>query len=402
MIEAFVYGAVRSPRGKGKPGAPLSALLPHQLAAQLVDELRRRHGDDVIAAVDRLHLGCVGQVRVQGGHLALVTKIEAGLSPAVSCQTVNNFCVAGLTAIGTASAAIRSGDTDLALAGGVEMMSHVPFLADEASYYTDPDVAARLQFAPVGVAADLLAHEHAVERDELDALTLESHRRAAEAWAAGAYDDQVVSIHDADGRIVLDRDETIRADMTGDYLASLPSVFEEMGRQRYDAVIADARPAVGPIVHRHTIAHCPPIADGAALVLVGSAEVGEQFGLQPLARIVAVAEAGDDHVDQLTAGERAMGRVLDRTGLELDDFDLVEYMEAFAVVPALFHRRHEVDRSIVNPNGGHLAMGHPMGATGAILVTAAVHELRRRAASLGLVVAHGGSGVGAAVVLEAV
>lgn len=398
MTEVFIYDALRSPRAKGRPGGGLSSLLPHELVAQLVDALRTRSGGEMVDSVESLNLSCVGQVGPQGGNLALVSKLEAGLPRTMATQTINNFCVGGLTAIGNSFAAISSGQVDLSIAGGVEMMSHVPFLHDGASYYTNNDVAKKLRFAPVGVAADHLAVQHGVTRDALDSLAIESHRRAALAWAEGRYDDQVVTIHDPRGALAIDRDETIKPELGQQGLDALDPVFAEMGAGGYDAVIAGGD---GPqIEHRHTIAHCPPIADGASLVLLGNADVGTRFGVEPLARLDAVAEAGGDEVAQLTAGESAMLRVLERTGHTLSDMQLIEYMEAFAAIPAIFYDKYDVDRDRVNPNGGHLAMGHPMGATGAILVTAAAHELKRSGDTLGLVVAHGGSGVGAAAVLS--
>ena len=406
MHDVFLYDAVRSPRTKGRPGGALSPILPHQLVAQIIDALRDRIGPPPIDAIERFVLSCVGQVGPQGGNLALVSKLEAGLPATTATQTINNFCVGGMTALGTAASFVRSGDTELALAGGVEMMSHVPFLHDEASYYADAEVAAHLEYAPVGVAADLLATRHGVERDELDAIALESHRRAAEAWSAGRYASHVVAI-DVDGHSV-SADETIRPYMTAEDLRTLPAVFDEMGRDRYDDVLRAAIPGLDVINHRHTLAHCPPIADGAGMLVVGNEAAGERFGLEPLARVVGVAEAGGDHVEQLTAGEMAMTSLLARHGLSVGDLDVVEYMEAFAVVPALFLRTHDVDPARVNPNGGHLAMGHPMGATGAILVAAVAHELAARrsggggSVGRGLAVAHGGSGVGAAVLLESV
>lgn len=398
MNDVFIFDAVRSPRAKGRAGGGLSSLLPHQLVAQLVDALRTRIGTEALDSIESFNLSCVGQVGAQGGNLALVSKLEAGLPRSVSTQTINNFCVGGLTAIGNSFAAISSGQAALSLAGGVEMMSHVPFLNDGASYYTDPEVAAALRFAPVGVAADHLAVQYDVPRAELDSITLESHRRAADAWSRGTYDDHVIPITDPEGTVLLARDETVRTDLTADGLESLPPVFAEMGTATYDAVIAGADAA--PIEHRHTIAHCPPIADGASLLLLGSEAIGVQLGIEPLARIDAIAEAGGDEVEQLTAGDVAMRLVLDRTGRSLSDFDVIEYMEAFAAIPAMFAMQHEVDPEVVNPNGGHLAMGHPMGATGAILTSAVAHQLSRTHSHLGLAVAHGGSGVGAAAVIS--
>ncbi len=396
MTGVLLFDAVRSPRTKGRPGGALSSLLPHELVGKLVHSVRGRTSADAIDAVDALHLSCVGQIGPQGGNLALVAKLEAGLPDACATRTINNYCVGGITALASAVGAVASGQADLVLAGGVEMMSHVPFLADEASLYTDPAVSAKFRWAPVGVAADHLAVREGIERTELDAQTLASHRRAADAWDGGHFEQQVAPIVLADGTVV-DRDETIKRNLTEDKLAALDPVFAGMGRDRYDEVIS---PGDGPVEHRHTLAHCPPIADGAAVLLIGSAEAGQHHGLSPLARIDGVAEAGGDAVHQLDAGDRAMEHVLSKTGTSLAEMDVIEYMESFAAVPAHFHRHHDVDPARVNPNGGHLAMGHPMGATGAILTVALAHELARSGGRRGIAVATGGSGTGAAVVLS--
>ena len=396
MTGVHIYDAVRSPRTKGRPGGALATVRPHELVGQLVAALRERSPKGAVDAADALHLSCVGQIGAQGGNIALVSKLEAGLPDSCATRSINNYCVGGITTIASGVGAIASGQSDLVLAGGVEMMSHVGFLADEASLYTDPEIAAKFRWAPVGVSADHLAVADGIERAELDRLALESHRRAAAAWEAGRYERQVVPITLPDGTIV-DRDETVKTDFTTEKLASLDPVFEAMGRAQYDQVLAgDAQ----PIDHRHTIAHCPPIADGASLLLLGSLATGERLGLTPLAHIDAVAEAGGDAVVQLDAGERAMQMALDRCGTSLDQMDVIEYMESFAAVPARFHRRHRVDDAKVNPNGGHLAMGHPMGATGAILATALGHELARTDGRRGIAVATGGSGTGAALILS--
>ncbi len=396
MTGVVLFDAVRSPRTKGRPGGALSSLLPHELVGQLVEALRARTSDEALDAVDAFHLSCVGQIGAQGGNLALVSKLEAGLPDTCATRTINNYCVGGITALASAVGSVAAGQHELVLAGGVEMMSRVAFLADEASLYTDPAVAETFRWAPVGVAADHLAVREGIGRDELDALALESHRRAAAAWDDGHYARQVVPIRTADGDVV-DRDETIQRGFSPEKLAGLDPVFEAMGRAQYDRVVAGDDE---PVDHRHTIAHCPPIADGAALLLVGTADAGARLGLTPLARIDAVTEAGGDAVTQLDAGDRAMTRALARTGTSLGDMDLIEYMESFAAVPARFHRTHDVDAARVNPNGGHLAMGHPMGATGAILTTALAHELARTDGRRGIAVATGGSGTGAAVVLS--
>lgn len=398
--DAYLFDAVRTPRGKGKPGGALASVKPAELVRQLVEALRSRHGTEAVDAAERLVLSCVGQIGAQGGHIAMVSKLHAGLPERVAAQTLNNFCAGGLSAIGTAAAAVSSGAAGLVLAGGVESMSQVPFLADRADYYADPDTARALAYVPVALAADYLAHVRGVERAELDAATLESHRRAHFAWEEGRYESSVVAVRAAGGGVALDRDEAIRPDLTVEKLASLPPAFVELGQSGFDDVIAARKPGMGVIEHRHTNANCPPVADGAALAMIGSAGAGAARGLRPRARIVRVVEAGGDPVEQLTAGMAALERLLAECRLTLGEADLIEYMEAFAVVPVLFLRDTGVDPAIVNVNGGHLAMGHPMGATGALLVATLLAEMERRDLERGIVVAHGGSGVGVAALLE--
>jgi acetyl-CoA C-acetyltransferase len=402
MGDVLVFDAVRTPRGRGAEGGALARIAPHELIRQLVAALRRRLGEEAVAAAERFILSCVGQVGVQGGHLALVSRMHAGLPDTVGVMTLNNYCVGGLTALGVAAAEVRAGQAELVLAGGVEVMSQVPFLADRGAYYCDPDVAAALRYAPVGVAADLLAHREGIGRDALDAVTLESHRRAAEAWDSGRYAASVIPVAAADGSVALARDETIRANLTAERLAGLPPIFEAEARARWDAVIQAAKPEVGELSHRHSVANCPPVADGAALALVGTPEAGRTLGLTPLARLRSFAETAGDPVDQLTAGFAAMDKALASAGAGPGGMGRIEFMEAFAAVPARFLRDYDPDPARTNVNGGHLAMGHPMGATGLILTATLLHEMARAEAETGLVVAHGGSGVGAAAVFERV
>lgn len=401
LRDTFVYDAVRTPRGKGSPNGALASVPPNELVSQLVAALGVRNGEATLRHVQKLVLSCVGQVGAQGGHIAMVSRLSSQLSNAVTVLSLNNFCAGGLNAIGLANAMVRSHELDLVLAGGVECMSQVPFLADNASYYNDPDLSWDLHFVPVGLSADYLAFAHDVSRGALNEASYESHQRAARAWREGRYDSAVVPVRDRAGAIVLDKDETIREQLTPEAMAGLSPVFEAQGQERYDAVIRSVRPGLGEIDHRHTLANCPPIADGASLVLLGSREAGARAGLEPLARLAAFVEASGDPVDQLTSGVAAMKLLLAREKLDLDDFDLIEFMEAFAVTPARFYRDFAPDRARVNVNGGHLAMGHPMGATGAVLTTTLTHEMKARGARRGLVVATGGSGVGAAAVFEA-
>ena len=397
-MSVYIYDAVRTPRGKGRPDGSLAKVAPTLLTAQLVEALRRRNGADAIAAVEHLTLGCVTQVASQGGHIALVSRIAAGMPETTACLTINNFCVSGLTAMADAARRVATGEADLVLAGGVESMSQAPFLADKADYYADFALARPMGWAPVGVAADLLATRRGVTREEMDAAVLRSHRRAAAAWAAGRYADRVIPVTGADGEIALGHDENIRDFGDGGTFGRLGPVFAGPGAEGFDDIVLQHRP--GEIDHRHTVAHCPPIADGAALLLMGSEAAGRAHGLKPLARVRAVAECADDHVMQLTAGFAATRRVLDRAGLSIDRVGAIESMEAFAVAAVLFERDFQPDMNRVNPNGGHLAMGHPMGATGAVLATTLLDDMVQLDAETGLVSATGGVGVGAAMVLE--
>ena len=399
-MDVYIFDAVRTPRGKGRPDGSLAGVTPAGLIAQLVKALETRNGREAVQAAGHFTLGCVTQFGVQGGHLALASRIQAGLPDAMSCLTINNFCVSGLSAIADAARRIATGEVDLALAGGAESMSQTPFLADRADFYTDMALARRMGWAPVGLAADLLATREGLTRAALDAAVLKSHQRAAAAWREGRYDGRVVPIVNADGMAALDRDENIRDFGDGKSLERFGPVFAATGAEGYDDILLESFPELGKVEHLHTIAHCPPISDGAALVLLGSREAGRRLGLTPLARIRALGEAADNHVLQLTAGPVAMGKALDRAGLTLGEVGVVEYMEAFAAVPVLFERDFGFDPERLNPHGGHLAMGHPMGATGAILTTTLLDDMAQFDVETGLVVATGGVGVGAAMVLE--
>jgi len=401
-MPVYIFDAVRTPRGKGRPDGSLAKVKPARLVGQLLDALGRRNSPEAVAAAQHLTLGCVTQTGVQGGHIALSARIQAGLPDEVACLTINNFCVSGLTAIADAARRVESGQADLALAGGVESMSQTPFLADAADFYSDMGMAASMGWAPVGLAADLLATAEGVTREEMDAAVLRSHRRAAAAWAEGRYDGRVIPVVGEDGEVALARDENIRDFGGGASLAKLGPVFAAAGAQGYDDIVLAGHPELAEVKHLHSVAHCPPIADGAAMLLLGTLEAGRALGLTPLAKIRSVGETAGDRVMQLTAGYSAMDRALARAGLGLNDVGVVEFMEAFAAVPVVFERRYSPDADRVNPNGGHLAMGHPMGATGAVLTTTLLDDMAQRDVETGLVVATGGVGVGAAMVLERV
>lgn len=401
-MDVFVFDAVRTPRGKGRPDGALAQVPPAALVAQLVQALEARVGRAAVAGAGHFTLGCVTEVGVQGGHIALTARILAGLPEAMPCLTLNNFCVSGLSAIAGAARRVATGEVGLALAGGVESMSQVEFLADKADYYADMALARTLGWAPVGLAADLMAAREGIGREALDAATLRSHRRAAAAWSEGRFDAGVVPVKAADGTIALARDENIRDLGDGSGLAKMRLAFDQVGAAGFDDIILERRPELGALPHVHTVAHCPPISDGAGLVLVGSAEAGRAAGLAPVARIRALAETADDPVLQLTAGFKAFDLALGRAGLSLADMGAIEFMEAFAATIVKFERDWRPDMERVNVNGGHLAMGHPMGASGAILAGTLLDAMRRLDAELGVVAATGGVGVGAAMVLERV
>lgn len=405
-MATFIFDAVRTPRGKGraakndKPGGALSKVAPHDLVAGLAQVLSDRNSD-IKNQVSRLSLGCVGQVGAQGGHIALVSRLAAGLPDNTSVSTVNNYCVSGLTAVNQSAAWSHLRPGELMLAGGVECLSQVGFLADKASYYSDPAIAKRLKWAPPIMGAELIASKNGFTKTDLDEVTLLSHLRADAAWEKGHYDKSVAPVT-RDGETVLDRDELIRGRMTMDQLNAMQPAFADQGAAGFDDIMLAENPQLSEISHVHSFANCPGMADGAALVLLGGEEAANKYGLKPKAEIRAFAETSGDPVLQFGAGFKAMEQVMAESGLTIADFDRIEFMEAFAAVPLKFYRDYTPDMDKVNVNGGHLAMGHPMGATGAILLTSLVHELERCDGKLGLVVAHAGGGIGSAMIVERV
>lgn len=382
-MSVYIYDAVRTPRAKARPDGGLASLKPQDLAAGLTAAIAARTG--AVLQPDALVLGAVGQVGAQGGNIALVSKLRAGLPDATAAFALNNYCVSGLTAIGQAAAMIAAGQARTALAGGVEMMSRVPFMADKADYYEDASfAAARNRYIPVALAADRLAEDIGVSRTEMDQAALVSHQRAAAA-EGGPLTASRISLNG------LEREECARPGTTLEALAALPPAFAPLADRYRDALGGRV------IDHRHTVAHAPPMADGAALALVGGAGA---VAAEPRARIVAWADAGGDPAESLTAGFAAMDRVLERSRLTLNDVDRIEFMEAFAVTIVKFMRERRPDAAKVNVGGGHLAKGHPMGATGAVLLSSLLDALDACGGRYGLVVASGGSGVGGAMVVE--
>lgn len=378
-MTAYIQDAVRTARGKARPDGGLASLKPHELVGGLIDALEAR-GHPARNA-NALILGCVGQVGAQGANVALVTKLHAGLPDDSPAYSLNNYCVSGLTAIGQAAGLVETGQADSVLAGGVEMMSRVGFMADKADYYEDSSFPTRTRYIPVVVAADRLAEDIGVSREEMDAAALSSQQRTAAAEGTPLVASRIV----VNG---LDREEAARATTTAEGLAAMPAAFAPLGEQYVEALGGRT------LDHRHTVAHAPPMCDGAGLALV----TGKAEGAR--ARIVSWAESGGDPVASLTAGFTAMDKALERAKLTLADMDRIEFMEAFAVTIVKFMREREVDADKVNVGGGHLAKGHPMGATGAILVSSLLDALDACDGRYGLVVAAGAQGVGSAMVVE--
>ncbi|KGB58151.1 acetyl-CoA C-acyltransferase [Sphingopyxis sp. LC363] len=385
MSEVYLYDAVRTPRGKARPDGGLAKLSPQELVRQQAAALAARCGD-VATTPDVLLLGCVTQSGEQGGHIALVSKLHAGLPDQTAAHSINNYCASGLSAIGQAVAKVASGEIAVALAGGVESMSSAPFLGDRAGYYTNDELPPRARFVPPVLAADRLANSEGIARAELDAVALASQLKAAAAETDPALQASRVATGALDG------EECIRPQTSAESLAAAPAAFGELQAQ-YAGALEGA--TFEPL---HSIAHAPPICDGAGLALVG----GDGLGIAPRARVVAFAESGGDPAASLTAGFAAMDKVLTRAGLTLGEMDRIEFMEAFAVTIAKFMRDRDADPARVNVSGGHLAKGHPMGASGAILTSTLLDALDACGGRYGLVVLTGAMGVGAAMVVERV
>lgn len=377
---AVIYDAVRTPRGKGKSEGGLAARKPDELVAALVEALGERGAGPLTP--DALILGAVGQVGAQGGNIALVSKFRAKLPDSTSAVSINNFCVSGLTAMGQAHGLVESGQADSVLAGGVEMMSRVPFMADKADFYTDTSLPNRSRYLLVALAADRLAEDQNISREELDTAALRSQQRSAAAEATALVASRIA----VDG---LDREECVRVG-TADSLAAMEPAFGAAAAHYKDILGRD-------IDHRHTIAHAPPIADGAGLALIAAEGA---IDAKPRARIIASAEVGGDPAESLTASFGALDKVLRRAELTLDDMDRIEFMEAFAVSIVQFLRDYDVSPERVNVSGGHLAKGHPLGASGAILLSTLLDALDEAEGRYGLVVAAGASGAGSAMIVE--
>jgi acetyl-CoA C-acetyltransferase len=399
MAEAFVYEAIRTPRGRGKSSGALHEVKPITLLTGVLKELQRRHDLDT-AQVDDVVMGCVTPVGEQGSCIAKTAALAAGWDFRASGVQLNRFCASGLEAVNMAAQKVRSGWEDLVVAGGVESMSRVPLGSDRGPWACDPETAFDTAFIPQGISADLIATLEGFTREQVDAYALGSQRRAGAARDAGRFERSVVPVEDALGEVILDHDEFIRPQTTLEGLAALKTSFDKMGEMGYDAVAIRRYPQVERIRHVHTPGNSSGIVDGAAAVLIGSEEKGRQLGLAPRARIVAAALSGADPTIMLTGPMPAARKALAKAKLQIEQIDLFEVNEAFAVVPMKFMKEMNVPQEIVNVNGGSIAMGHPLGATGAIILGTLIDELERRKLRYGLATLCVGGGMGIATIVE--
>ncbi|MBV9820557.1 MAG: acetyl-CoA C-acetyltransferase [Solirubrobacterales bacterium] len=401
--EPLIFDAIRTPRGKGKSSGALYTTKPVDLVVGLMHEMLSRNPDFDPGRVDDVVLGCVSPIGDQGGDIAKTAAIKAGLPNTVAGVQLNRFCASGLEAVNIAAQKVASGWEDLVLAGGVESMSRVPIGSDGGPWIMDPETNLETDFIPQGVSADLIATVEDFSRDEVDAYAARSQERAAAARSEGRFAPSLVPVLDINDHVVLDTDEFIRPDTTAEGLAQLKPSFATMGEMGgFDAVALQKYHWIEKINHVHTPGNSSGIVDGAALVAVGNERTGADLGLRARARILSTAVAGIDPTIMLTGPAPASRKALAKAGLTIDDIDLVEMNEAFAAVVLRFVRDMELDLDKVNVNGGAIAMGHPLGATGAMILGTLVDELERQDKRYGLATLCVGGGMGIATVVERV
>ncbi|WP_395452728.1 acetyl-CoA C-acetyltransferase [Acidovorax delafieldii] len=401
MTEAYVFDALRTPRGKGKKDGTLHEVKPIDLLVGLLTELQARHRFDT-AAVDDVVMGIVSPVGEQGSVLPKVAALKAGWDFRCAGVQVNRFCASGLEAVNLAAQKVRSGWEDLVVAGGVESMSRVPIGSDGGAWAQDPETNSATLFVPQGIGADLIATLDGYTRADVDAFALESQRRATAARAAGYFKNSVVPVRDFIGQTILAEDEFIKPKTTLEGLGALKASFEQLGGMGFDAVALQRYPQVERIHHVHHAGNSSGIVDGAAAVLIGNEAAAKAHGLTPRARIVATALSGADPTIMLTGPVPAAKKALAHAGMTIDQIDLFEVNEAFAAVPMRFMRELGVPHDKVNVNGGAIAMGHPLGATGAMILGTLIDELHRRGQRYGLATLCVGGGMGIATIVERV
>ena len=401
MAEAYIYDAVRTPRGKGKKDGSLHEITGLSLATQVLEALRDRNDLDT-SRVDDVILGCVSPGGEQGADIARTAVLSAGWAQTVAGVQINRFCASGLEAVNMAAAKVKSGEADFAVGGGIEAMSRVPMGSDGGAWPVDPTSAFPTYFVPQGVSADMIATKYGFSRDDVDAYSMESHRRAAAAWADGRFSKSVIAVKNQLGLVQLDRDETIRPNTDMQSLGALNPSFAMMGEMAFDAVINQRYPEVERVSHVHTPGNSSGIVDGSAGVLIGTLEAGEAMGLKPRARIVGAASIGSEPSIMLTGPEFVTKKLLAKLGMTTADIDVWELNEAFAAVVLRYMQALDIPHDKMNVNGGGISMGHPLGATGAMITGIALDELERSNKSTALITLCIGGGMGTATVIERV
>lgn len=401
MAEAYIYDCVRTPRGRGRNTGSLHEVPPIQLAAQVLRAVRDRNHLDT-SLVDDIVFGCVSPVGEQGAVVPRVAAILADYDQNVPGKQLNRFCASGLEAVNTAAAQIMAGQSDLTIGGGIESMSRVPMGSDGGAWVSDPAVAYKSYFAPQGIGADLIASMHGFSRHDVDSYACESQRRAAQAWKNGWFAKSVVPVTDILGEVILDRDEHMRPQTTVEELGALKPAFTQLGEELFDGIALQRYPGVERIEHVHTGGNSSGIVDGSAAVLMGSKEMGERLGLKPRARIRAFASIGSEPTIMLTGPAPSARKVLKRAGMQASDIDLFELNEAFASVVLLYMQDMNIPHDRINVNGGAIAMGHPLGATGAMILGTVLDELERRGLGTALINLCVGAGMGTATIIERV
>ena len=403
MPDALIYDAVRTPRGKGKKDGRLHEITPIQLATQVLEAVRDRTNIDT-ADVDDVVLGCVAPVGEQGSDIARTAVLNADYAETTAGVQINRFCASGLEAVNMAAAKVISGEANFAIGGGVESMSRVPMGADGGAWPMDPAVAYKTYFMPQGIGADLIATKWGFSRNDVDAYAMESQRRAARAWSEGRFRNSIVGVKDVIGEVVLDHDEHMRPGTDMQSLGGLNPAFEAIGEGMpgFDAIALQKYPEVERIHHVHTGGNSSGIVDGAAAVLIGNREIGAKYGIKPRARILGMASIGSEPAIMLTGPTPVTQKLLKRLGMEVGDIDLFELNEAFASVVLRYMQAMGIDHDKINVNGGAIAMGHPLGATGAMILGTVLDELERTGKSTALVTLCVGAGMGTATVIERV
>ncbi|MDN3398388.1 acetyl-CoA C-acetyltransferase [Psychrobacter sp. APC 3426] len=398
---AYIYDAIRTPRGKGKKDGALHQASPIWLTRTLLKEMQQRHNLDT-SLIDDVVLGCVTPVGEQGSDIARIAVIDAGWDQSVAGVTLSRYCASGLESINLAAAKVMSGMEEMVVAGGVESMSRVPMGSDGGAWYMDPRVNNATSFVPQGVGADTIATLKGFSRKDVDEFATESHRRAAVAWEKGYYDKSVVPVKDLNGLLLLDKDETIRPNTSVETLAGLKPSFMMPGKMGFNSVILDKYTTIEKVNHVHHAGNSSGIVDGAAICLVGSADAGQKSGLKPRAKITMAAVIGSEPAIMLTGPTPACQKALDKAGMTAADIDLWEINEAFAAVPMNTASDFGISLDKVNVNGGAIAMGHPLGATGAMLMTTVLDELERRDLKTAMITLCVGGGMGIATIIERV